>query len=195
MGQENRSVKLMPVNGQKICEYAKVPFGWFSIGYNGCVLLAIYNALLLSGYQEDVMTVRRHIHRFWRPRIFGVRVTEIPRCLKKLKIPFRSASSPEEFVAAMKPGSAAILMRWNDTVPYCHFTMGEEPLSVTRFPNLFGGAHGVAVTCEENGVWKVYNRYSNRSTVYHYSDFQEFCPYHTLFMKAFILEPVARGES
>ncbi len=190
MKQDVGSASLQPVNGQKVCAYAKIPFGWCSIGYNGCVLLAIYNALLLAGYEPDLMDIRKHLHRFWKPRFFGVRAWEVARCLKKLNVPFQRVSSGEEVVSNMRPGKIAILLDWNRTVPFCHFTMGEEPLSVLRFPDPFGGAHGVAAALTDRGLWCVYNRYSNRETVYEYPDFESFCPFPSLFIKGFIIEPL-----
>lgn len=189
VSRERRAGPLLPVNGQKLCQYAEIPFGWCKMGHNGCVILAIYNALLLSGYRADVMEIRKQLHRFWKPRFFGVRVWEISRYLKKRKIPFRALSSPREFVSAVKPGAVAILMSWNRTVPFCHFTMGKAPLSVVRFPDVFGGAHGVCVEHNRRGSWVVYNRYSNRRTPYDYPDFESFRPFGALFMKGFLIEP------
>lgn len=182
-----------PVNGQALCEYANIPFGWFHIGYNGCLVLAIYNALLLSGYEIDLAAVHKVLHRFWKPRFFGVRQWEISRCLKKLEIPFREFDSPAEFVASMEPGDVAIVLSWNRTVPFCHFTMGEEPLSVLRFQDPFGGAHGVAVEYSKTEKWIVYNRYSNRDKPYEYPDFRSFLPFDAQFVKGFLLSPAPKA--
>lgn len=183
-----------PVNGQRLCKYANVPFGWFKMGYNGCILLGIYNALLLSGYDPDLMEIRKHLHRSWKPRFFGVREWEIPRCLKKLSIPYEEFTSPRALTEAMEPGAVAIVLSWNRSIPYCHFTMGEEPLSVLRFPDPFGGAHGVAVERKDNGSWMVYNRYSNRDRAYAYPDFESFLPFDALFVKGFLISPAPRKE-
>lgn len=179
----------LPVNGQEICEYADVPFGWFRIRYNGCILLAIYNALLLTGHGVGLMDIRKHLHHPLKPRFFGVRQWEVARCLRKLKIPHSSFSSAGELTAAMKPGDIAIVLSWNKSVPYCHFTMGEVPLSVVRFPSPFGGAHGVAVKRRHEGGWTVYNRYSNRSTPYEYRQFEDFLPFGALFIRGFLISP------
>ncbi len=184
---ETEELALRPVNGQKLCEYANVPFGWFRVAYNGCVALSIYNALLLSGYKVPFHRIHKVLHRFWKPRFFGVRVWEIRRCLRKLKIPFREFWSGDLLRSSMEPGDTAIVMSWNDTVPYCHFTLGEEPLSILRYPSPFGGAHGVAVTYTAPGNWTVYNRYSNRDHAYTYSSFREFLPFEAAFTKAFLI--------
>ncbi len=185
--REDRELSLRPVNGQKLCEYANVPFGWFRVSYNGCVALSIYNALLLSGYEIPFCRIHRLLHRFWKPRIFGVRVWELRRCLRKLDIPFREFWSGELLSSSMEPGDTAIVMSWNETVPYCHFTLGKEPLSVLRYVNPFGGAHGVAVTYTAPGNWTVYNRYSNRDHAYCYSSFRDFLPFEGAFMKGFLI--------
>lgn len=185
---------MQPVNGQKLCPYAKVPFGWRTMGHNGCVILAIYNALLMTGRRAEVLKIRNFLHRIWKPRFFGVRAREAMRFLRRNRIPFRKASTVGELTSAMKPGSVAILFCWNRTVPFCHFTVGEELLSVLRFVDPFGGAHGMAATVTEKGKWRVFNRYSNRGVVYEYGDFREFCPFEALFMKALILEPAETEE-
>lgn len=89
----------------------------------------------------------------------------------------------------MKPGDVAIVLSWNRSVPYCHFTMGQEPLSVLRFPDPFGGAHGVAVEYTKDGKWTVYNRYSNRKRPYVYPDFESFLPFAPLFVRGFLITP------
>ena len=178
-------------NGQKLCEYRDVPFGWFRVAYNGCVALSVYNALVLLGYGIPFRRIHRLFHRFWKPRFLGVRTWELRRALKKLDIPFREFWSGELLSAAMEPGDVAIVMSWNETVPYCHFTLGEEPLSVLRFHTPFGGAHGVAVAYTAPGKWTVYNRYSNRDRAYVYGSFREFLPYEAAFMKGFLLRPIS----
>ena len=185
----NEPLVLRPANGQKLCEYADVPFGWFRIAYNGCVVLSIYNALLLSGYNVPFHRVHRLLHRFWKPRCFGVQTWEIRRCLRKLGISFRVFRSGELLSSAMEPGDTAIVMSWNDTVPYCHFTLGAEPLSVLRYPSPFGGAHGVALTHTPQGTWTVFNRYSNRDHAYTYASFREFLPFEAAFIKGFLIQP------
>ena len=180
---------LHPANGQKLCEYANVPFGWFRVSYNGCVALSVYNALLLSGYNVPFHRIHKLFHRFWKPRFFGVRVWEIRRCLRKLHIPFREFWSGELLSSAMRPGDVSIVMSWNETVPYCHFTIGTEPMSVLRFPTPFKGAHGVAVAYTAAGEWTVYNRYSNRARAYVFGSFREFLPYEAAFMKGFLIQP------
>lgn len=188
---QNTSPSLRPINGQKLCEYAQLPFGWCRFGYNGCVVLSIYNALLLSGYELPLPVIHRMLHRIWKPRFFGVRVWEIRRCLQKLGIPFREFTSSSELTSAMEPGSAAIVMSWNRTVPYCHFTVDQEPLSVLRFPSPFGGAHGVAIEYTAPGQWRVFNRYSNIAHTYTFSSFREFLPFEAAFMKGFLIEKAA----
>lgn len=195
MKEEKTPLLPAPVNGQKLCEYAHVPFGWFRMSYNGCLVLAIYNALLLTGYNINLEQIHKCLHRFWKPRLFGVREWEISRCLKKLQIPFRQYISPREFTSAMKPGDVAVVLSWNRTVPYCHFTMGREPLSVLRFPDPFGGAHGVAVEYTEKGTWVVYNRYSNRDRPYVYPDFERFLPFEALFVKGFLISSPSKDSS
>lgn len=179
----------MPINGQKLCAYAKIPFGWCSFGHNGCCVLAIYNALLLSGYHIPFHTIHKLLHRPWKPRFFGVRTWEIRRCLKKLRIPFQEFSSGTGLTSQMHPGDIAVVMSWNRTVPFLHFTMGSEPLSVLRYPDPFGGAHGVAIEYTCQGKWTVFNRYSNRDRVYHFGSFREFLPFESAFMKGFLITP------
>ncbi len=178
----------LPINGQALCEYANVPFGWFRIAYNGCAALSIYNALLLSGYHIPFSRIHGMLHKWWIPRIFGVRVWEIRRCLKKLEIPFREFSAGDQLSSAMEPGTTAVVMKWNRSVPYCYFTVGEEPLSVLRFSDPFGGAHCMAVSYTVPGKWTVYNRYSNQARPYFYDSFRDFLLFETTFMRGFLIQ-------
>ncbi|MBR4308529.1 MAG: hypothetical protein IKT58_02935 [Oscillospiraceae bacterium] len=182
-----RKEHLKPINGQSVCSYAKKPFGWKTMSYNGCVILAIYNAILRGGREITVEKVHALLHRPWKGRLLGVRTYEIPRCLKALNIPFRRLCSVGEMESLMEPGDIAIIMQWNGFLPYCHFTMGEEHLSVTEIPNPFEGAHAMAVERLKTGGWRVYNRYSNRGHPYDYTHLEDFMESRACFMAGFLL--------
>ena len=193
--EENRlQEQLQPINGQKVCHYAKKPFGWLTMGENGCVILAIYNALLRSGWEASVEEIHGILNHPLQGRLCGVRTGELRACLRKLKIPFEEVYSPRELERRMGIGSVAVVMRWNRVVPYCDFTVGTEPLSVVDYPDPFGGGHGVALERIGPRLWRVYNRYSSRGRACDYGDFWDYMGSRSAFMSAFLIQKAKKDS-
>ncbi len=191
-GEEKKIPERQPINGQDICEYANKPFGWLTMGENGCVILAIYNALLRSGWQISVEEVHGLLDHPWQGRLLGVRAEEVRACLKKLHVPFTEIFSPWELEERMEVGSVAIVLRWNRIVPYCDFTFGQEPLSVVDHPDPFGGAHGVALERMGKNLWRVYNRYSSRARVYDYLSLWDYMGSPSSYIDGFLVEKIGK---
>ena len=187
MEENNLQERLQPINGQKVCCYAKKPFGWLTMGENGCVILAIYNALLRSGWETSVEQIHGLLHHRLQGRLWGVRTGEIRACLRKLKIPCEEVYSPRKLEDRMAIGDVAVVMRWNRVLPYCDFTMGAEPLSVVDYPDPFGGGHGVALERIGLRLWRVYNRYSSRGFPCDYGDFWDYMGSGSAFISAFLI--------
>ena len=186
--EEGRMGEAQPINGQCVCEYAHKPFGWLTMSDNGCVVLAIYNALLRSGWQVPLEEIHRLLDHPWQGRLLGVRAEEARACLRKLRIPFFETFSPWELEEHMAVGDVAIVMRWNRVVPYCDFTFGAEPVSVVDHPDPFGGAHGVALERMGKNLWRVYNRYSSRARAYDYLSLWDYMGSPSSFIDAFLIE-------
>lgn len=186
--------KLCPVNGQAVCEYAGKRFGWLTMGHNGCVVLSVYNALLRMGRPVPLEQIHGIFHRPWKGRLLGVRLRELRSALELLDVPYRELLSASQMEEEMKPGDIAVMIRWNRTVPYCDFTLGQRLPSVRDFADPFGGGHGMAVERMEGGIWRVYNRYSNRGYHYDYKQLSDFMVSDVSFMGGFLLLPKTFAE-
>lgn len=160
-----------PISGQKLCEYSSRRFGWRTIASNGCSVLAIYNALGLCGYPMTFEKIHAQLHRWYRPRWFGIFPWRIRRFFKKNSIACRTFKKPIQLEPLLKTGGAAVLTYWNATF-------------FGRIPNIFAGAHSVAV--HYDGRFTVYNRFSNRTKVYSFNALHELLHSRKL-IKAFYL--------
>lgn len=140
--------EFVPINGQALCEYARTRFGWLRIAENGCGAIAVYNAMGLLGRAIAFLDVRARLHRWYRPRFFGVSPRELKRCFMKLGVTCARTDSLEELHNLLQAGGVAVLTKWN-----------------ARWPRLYKGAHTVTITFDGE-AYAVYNRYSNRDRVY-----------------------------
>lgn len=162
--------KFQPLNGQGVCEYAQVYYGWRRVKHNGCGLLAAYNALGLLGKPLPFGQIRRYFHRRWRPRFLGTNAYELRRFFQRQGLPVQVTRDPRELEAWLKEGGVGVMIQWNSTLR----------LWGLRLPNPAKGAHVVTATWGPEGL-TVYNRYSNRDRAYTYSSMEE------LYQKASLL--------
>lgn len=172
---EERNCAFEPINGQKLCKYSRVRFGWRRIADNGCGLLAIYNALGLTGHVPSFDEIHRYLHAWYRPRFFGTHPWRIKQYLSKRGLAFRSAKTIQELDGLLKTGGVAIVVYWNRTIEF----MG------VQLPNLFRGAHCVTVEYAER--YTVYNRFSNRACTYEFETLEE-CLAKRYFMEGIFLK-------
>ena len=144
------------INGQGLCTYAQLRYGWRRVKHNGCGLLAAYNALGLLGRPMDFLEIRRYFHHIWRPRFLGSNTFELRRFFRKQGLAVLWIRDPSELEQRLKEGGVAVMIQWNSRI------------KSSKIPNPLKGAHLICATWEEDQL-TVYNRYSNRSTVYRYS--------------------------
>lgn len=164
--------KFLPINGQKLCEYANLRLGWRKFAANGCGILAIYNALGLTGRRKKVEEIHRYFHAWYRPRFFGIHPWKLRRYFRKNKIECKTASSVEELDRYLKDGNVAVLTYWNRVSRVC------------GLPNLLRGAHSVCVRFD--GKFTVYNRFSNRDHAYDFETLED-CLNGHVYMMGFVL--------
>ena len=174
----------LPINGQSVCEYANMEFGWLSVSTNGCAAIAIYNALGFTGQAVYFSDVIKQLDSWHRPRFFGVMPGEIGNCLANFGASFTEADSISELELLMENGGVAIVTRWNRT----------SVRSLTMlYPILYesvdvsGGAHTMAVVHDGNGNYTVYNRYSNKPISYPYDSLEEFIGSEVRYVAGFYL--------
>ena len=75
--------KFHTLNGQGLCIHKEVRYGWRRVKQNGCGLLAAYNALGILNRPMDFFEIRKHFHRFWKPRFRGTSAFELRRFFRK----------------------------------------------------------------------------------------------------------------
>ena len=138
------------INGQAVCEYANSSFGKTTIAEAGCAVIATYNALNLLGYKYPFNNCLNDFENIGQghvsSRALGVLPSEIGFILQRYNIPHRGYDGYGKFRRNMKNGDVAIVTFWNEMI-----TIGD-----VKIPNLFEGAHTVAVL-KSAGGYVVYN--------------------------------------
>ena len=174
-----------PINGQSLCDYADMPFGFACISESGCGVLAIYNALGLLGENKEIETIIGDMSLSWHGRKLGVMPGEIADILTSYDIPYERASSSSQLSSMLSDGGMAIIMRWNNSYQHHTSVVGYGAVSTYRSPDYLGGAHVVLMVNNGDGVYTVYNRYSNRNKVYTYNSYEEYMGWEGLYIAGF----------
>lgn len=152
------------INGQALGQVSKFRLGYFSFGYCGCEMIALYNATLLLGGKPDLAEITKECYKrcvfFWG--IFG----STPGCLrcyfKDKNIGYRAYRSYDKFWSRIKDGKIGVVSFWNAKNP-------------------FKGIHTVCVQ-EVDGKIRVYNRSNHRGTPADYDRPEDFFPKGTQFI-------------
>lgn len=128
-----------PVNGQRRAPVAALPYGRCTMDYNGCEVLAAYNALLLLGEAPPLSEVS-----FWFERrglflggLWGTHVLAVPEFLNTRG--FSVEVFYKDFDEAFSRVPAAVFAFWNDA------------------KRLRSGLHTVALAHAGSGGLAVYN--------------------------------------
>ena len=151
----------VPINGQGVGEVSSIPFGKFRMSYNGCTVIAAYNALCILGDKVPLYDAAEYFER--RGMIFsgalGVHPLAAGRYLKsrghRVKTIYgrrmyrRNAADVE-----LRGSKAAVLVCWNST-------------SVRHDDGSLVGAHAVAIARDDEGV-TVFNTHDTRPIPAHY---------------------------
>lgn len=125
------------INGQGVCEFAKLRYGLFPVSFNGCEVISVYNALEYLGKPVPLKTVLGYMQKFCVLfGLFGCNVYCIGRALSHFGIRYTRTKSAEN-------AEAFIISSWT----------GKPFLSSVH-----------TVFCEKkDGKIKVYNRYNKCS--------------------------------
>lgn len=146
-----RNSKLKPIpqgfiSGQGKGEISQYKYGLCRMSFNGCEVISVYNLLLYIGRPVNICELISYMERFKMLfGIFGCNPLKIGKALDFFKIEYEKSLSENT--------SAFILSFWTGT-PF------------------MSSIH--TVFCErENGIIKVYNRYSNCTRVRFYRNISE----------------------
>ena len=146
------------INGQSVTpNVSKMKYGKYTVSFNGCGVIAVYNALMLYGFSTSLAQLIFEFENsgFVSLRgFFGTRPRAVGKFLSRLGVRFRTTLFKRTTEKAAKDGDILILTFWNH-----------------RF-NPFKGLHTVTVKCDK-GKYIVYNMYSNRHAVYRYDSLSQ----------------------
>lgn len=128
-----------PVNGQRLAPVAALPYGRCTMDYNGCEVLAAYNALLTLGRPAPLAEVSSWFERrgLFLGGLWGTHVLAIPEFFSARG--FETEVLYKDFDAAFSKVPAAVFSFWNDA------------------RRLRSGLHTVALAHAEDGRLAVYN--------------------------------------
>ena len=109
-----------PLQGQGRAPVARLPFGKYTMDYNGCEVLASYNALLLLGDPLPLGAVAAwyELRGLFLAGAWGTHVLAIPRFFRARGyapevLYASSVRAPEDYDAAFDGAQAAVFSFWN----------------------------------------------------------------------------------
>lgn len=141
------------LNGQGMGTLREFPFGLRKVDNNGCGPISVYNAMVHLGKQPDLPKILRFMELTAAPvfGLFGTFPYSMGYCLRKFGIKNRMTFSRKKLANA----KSAVVAFW------------------TKRP-IFGGAHFVFFSRDEQNRFVVYNRYGNVSTEVTYDSINGF---------------------
>ena len=103
-----------PVNGQRRAPVAALPYGRYTMDYNGCEVLAAYNALLTLGDPAPLSEVSAWFERrgLFLGGLWGTHVLAIPEFFQARG--FAAETLYKDFDATFADDPAAVFAFWND---------------------------------------------------------------------------------
>ena len=103
-----------PINGQRRAPVAALPYGRYTMDYNGCEVLAAYNALLTLGEAAPLPEVSAWFERrgLFLGGAWGTHVLALPEFFKARG--FIVETLYKDFDAAFAAVPAAVFSFWND---------------------------------------------------------------------------------
>lgn len=133
------------INGQKVDQRVKnMRYGFFKMPYNGCGVIAVYNALTLKGknvaIEEIVKKAEETMGVMWFGGLFGTRPKMISGLLEGLEVGYDKYT--RNFEDKIESGEIYIISVWNGK-------------------HIWNGIHTVAFLCGKDKSITVYNRYSD----------------------------------
>lgn len=128
-----------PINGQQRAPVAALPYGRYTMDYNGCEVLAAYNALLTLGEAAPLPEVSSWFERrgLFLGGVWGTHVLALPEFFQEHG--FSVEAVYKDFDKAFADAPAAVFAFWNDA------------------HRLRRGLHTVALAHAPDGRLAVYN--------------------------------------
>ena len=146
------------INGQAASEdTSSMRYGRFRMGYNGCEIIAVYNALRLLGIRTTLAEVAREAEEMgytWLAGLFGTRPRAVGRHLEHRGLRTVRAKRQAEAEELAGRGGVFVFVFWN------------------RKANPFRGIHTVAAR-SDGGAITVYNMYTDSTSSRTYGSVKE----------------------
>lgn len=136
------------INGQDSYPYNKMYYGSKNLGYNGCELIAIYNAFYKLGKNKNLSSIIYDFEyngKMWMYGFFGTKQSEIGQYLLKNKLKYKTFTLTKKMDAA---------------------TLKNDSVCIISYLHSGAMVHTVMVRRLSNKKILVYNRYSNRRCAY-----------------------------
>lgn len=116
--------KSKTINGQKLPQFANIPYLISTIGFSGCEAIAVYNALVLTGHEVSFNDVKHSFEEVFKygggiglRGLAGAAPIDILIVLSKYNIRYKELFSIEEFTSINTRG-VFILSYWNKPFYY-----------------------------------------------------------------------------
>ena len=162
------------INGQSVGDVAKMKFGLSTMSDSGCEVIAVYNALLLSGIPQPLPDIARYMERF---RVlggfWGTNFLALGRCLRHFGLPAKRVRRRKKLLAGLEAGRICLMVYWTRR----------------RF---LSPVHTVCIFMREAGEITVCNQYNNCARVLH-EPAEKFLANRLIF--GYITEEITGGES
>ncbi len=103
------------INGQGKGEVSKMKYGFFNMGWNGCEMIAIYNAMLDIGQPNELCNINLEMY----PKssvlfgFFGSNPYVLDRYFKSHDIPFEKTFEYNKFFNELPTSKCGICSFWN----------------------------------------------------------------------------------
>lgn len=151
------------INGQgiKSSDVSKMRYGNYHMDFNGCEIIAMYNALNALGNIHTLNDVANwgECNALWAGGLFGTKYTEIGSFFKSLRYPVAEYTKSQPYSKwdqAIQEADACIIVFLND-----------KSISV------FGGIHTVTLRRKSSGGFYAYNRFSNETEIKEYKSIED----------------------
>ena len=102
-------------------------------------------------------------------------------------VPYIKTYSAGELSGMLADGGMAIVKKWNNVIQHYDSIVGYGSVPTYKSPNYFGGTHIVLVAHSGDGIYRVYNRYSNSPQLYTYGSFEEYLGQEVAYYVGFYL--------
>lgn len=85
------------INGQAVCSISKLKYGLFPMSFNGCEVIAVYNALEYLGKPQSIENIIRYMRKYAvLLGLFGCNVFRVGNALEHFGVPCSRRKSAEK---------------------------------------------------------------------------------------------------